>query len=154
MYPTQTPIQLPAPQISSPATPQLTPRELDLVRAVARGLSNRQIAAEFSLSEQTVKNQLTTIYQKLHLTSRLQLAVHAMRHDLGLTGAEGCSGVLKGAEGCFSEVLRCLVRRCSPPPARCAPSHLGTLAPSHLGTLGTFEHLKAPLSTRPHPEHP
>ena len=82
MYPTQTPIQLQAPQISSPATPQLTARERDVVRAVARGLSNRQIAAEFSLSEQTVKNHLTTIYQKLHLTSRLQLALHAMRHDL------------------------------------------------------------------------
>ena len=84
MYPTQTPIELPSPQISSPATPQLTPRELDLVRAVARGLNNRQIAAEFSLSEQTVKNQLTSVYQKLHLTSRLQLAVHALR------GAERC----------------------------------------------------------------
>jgi DNA-binding NarL/FixJ family response regulator len=82
LYPTQTPIQLQAPQVSSPAAPQLTARERDLVRAVARGLNNRQIAAEFSLSEQTVKNHLTGVYQKLHLTSRLQLAVHAMRNDL------------------------------------------------------------------------
>ena len=84
MYPTQTATQIQTPAATAPAavTPQLTRREHDLVRALARGLSNRQIAAEFSLSEQTVKNQLTTIYQKLRIGSRLQLAVYAMRHDL------------------------------------------------------------------------
>ena len=84
MYPTQTATQIQTPPATALATvtPQLTRREHDLVRALARGLSNRQIAAEFSLSEQTVKNQLTTIYQKLRIGSRLQLAVYAMRHDL------------------------------------------------------------------------
>lgn len=61
---------------------QLTTREHDLVRALARGLANREIAKEFQLSEQTVKNQLTTIYQKMNIRSRLQLAVYAMRNDL------------------------------------------------------------------------
>ncbi len=65
-----------------PVARQLTSRERHLVRALARGLSNRQIAEELELSEQTIKNQLTAIYQKLGIRSRLQLAVYAMRHDL------------------------------------------------------------------------
>lgn len=82
MYPTETPVHTPVARIPSPVTRQLTAREHNLVRALARGLTNRQIAAEFQLSEQTVKNQLTTIYQKLGIGSRLQLAVYAMRNDL------------------------------------------------------------------------
>ena len=68
--------------VAPSAVPQLSTREHELVRALARGLSNRQIASEFHLSEQTVKNQLTAIYSKLQIRSRLQLAVYAMRHDL------------------------------------------------------------------------
>ena len=60
----------------------LTGRETAFVQAVARGLSNREIAAEFHLSEQTVKNQLTMIYAKLGMRSRVQLALFAMRHEL------------------------------------------------------------------------
>jgi two-component system nitrate/nitrite response regulator NarL len=66
----------------APVIRQITHREHDLIRALARGLTNRQIAEEFQLSEQTVKNQLTAIYQKLQIRSRLQLAVYAMTHDL------------------------------------------------------------------------
>jgi DNA-binding NarL/FixJ family response regulator len=66
----------------APVSRQITHREHDLIRALARGLTNRQIAEEFQLSEQTVKNQLTAIYQKLQIRSRLQLAVYAMTHDL------------------------------------------------------------------------
>ncbi len=61
---------------------QLSTRERKLVRALARGLSNRQIAEELKLSEQTVKNQLTGVYQKIGIRSRLQLVVYAMRNDL------------------------------------------------------------------------
>jgi DNA-binding NarL/FixJ family response regulator len=60
----------------------LTCRELDITLAVARGLSNRQIAGEFKLSEQTVKNHLTGIYHKLGMRSRVQLALFALRQDL------------------------------------------------------------------------
>lgn len=83
MYPTQThtPTAPPMPAPASTAQ-QLSNREHDLVRALARGLSNRQIAEEFHLSEQTVKNQLTAIYSKLQIRSRLQLAVYAMHHGL------------------------------------------------------------------------
>ena len=60
----------------------LTQREEQIVRAIARGLMNRQIAEELRISEQTVKNQLTTIYQKLGVQSRVQLAVYAVRNGL------------------------------------------------------------------------
>ena len=61
------------------ATQSLTQREEALVRAIARGLSNRQIAAEFRISEQRVKNRLSVIYQKLHVRNRLELAIYALR---------------------------------------------------------------------------
>ena len=75
---------MPAVTVTTPtATPQqLSEREHALVRALLRGLSNRQLAQEFQLSEQTVKNQLTGIYSKLGIRSRLQLAVFALRNDL------------------------------------------------------------------------
>jgi DNA-binding NarL/FixJ family response regulator len=60
----------------------LTQREEQIVRAIARGLMNRQIAEELRISEQTVKNQLTMIYQKLGVQSRVQLAVYAVRNGL------------------------------------------------------------------------
>ena len=63
-------------------TRRLSGRERELVSAVARGLSNREIAGELHLSEQTVKNQLTAIYQKIGVRSRLQLALVAMRNEL------------------------------------------------------------------------
>lgn len=82
MYPAQMPVPSTVAQVTTSVPRQLTARERGLVRALARGLSNRQIAKEFALSEQTVKNQLTAIYQKMGIRSRLQLAVYAMRHDL------------------------------------------------------------------------
>lgn len=61
---------------------QLTPRERAIVRGITRGRSNREIAAELGISEQTVKNQLTVVFHKLHIKNRLELAVYAMRHGL------------------------------------------------------------------------
>jgi DNA-binding NarL/FixJ family response regulator len=68
--------------LTMPDTTPLTQREEQIVRAIARGLMNRQIAEELRISEQTVKNQLTTIYQKLGVQSRVQLAVYAVRNGL------------------------------------------------------------------------
>jgi DNA-binding NarL/FixJ family response regulator len=68
--------------LTMPHTTPLTQREEQIVRAIARGLMNRQIAEELRISEQTVKNQLTTIYQKLGVQSRVQLAVYAVRNGL------------------------------------------------------------------------
>lgn len=52
---------------------ELTPREREIVAAVGRGLSNKQIARELRLSLNTVKFHLSNIYRKLRLKNRLQL---------------------------------------------------------------------------------
>jgi DNA-binding NarL/FixJ family response regulator len=57
----------------------LTYRQQQIVDLVLEGASNRQIAERLGLSEQTIKNQLTTIYEKLGISNRLQLAMLAVR---------------------------------------------------------------------------
>jgi DNA-binding CsgD family transcriptional regulator len=52
---------------------KLTPAEGDVVALVARGLSNREVAASLGKSEPTVKSQLSSVYRKLGLRRRLQL---------------------------------------------------------------------------------
>ncbi|PYQ78595.1 MAG: hypothetical protein DMG01_11190 [Acidobacteria bacterium] len=60
----------------------LTPRERDVVRGVVAGWKNRQMAQEFGLTEQAVKNVLSNVYHKCHVRNRLELAMFAMRHHL------------------------------------------------------------------------
>ncbi len=60
----------------------LTPRELEIVRMVATGLRNKEIAESLSISEGTVKIHLHHIYEKLHLASRLELALYAQERGL------------------------------------------------------------------------
>ena len=59
----------------------LTPTELDVVRLVGEGLGNKDIGARLFISPRTVQTHLTHVYGKLGLTSRLQLAQEAARHD-------------------------------------------------------------------------
>ena len=60
----------------------LTERELEVVRLVARGCSNREIARELVISEKTVKTHVSNILSKLHLDDRTQLAIYAIKKDL------------------------------------------------------------------------
>lgn len=60
----------------------LTPREHDVLSAVARGLSNKEIAAALGLSEYTVRNHLRNIMEKLHLRNRTEAATYAVRRGL------------------------------------------------------------------------
>lgn len=60
----------------------LTSRELEIVAAVVAGLSNKEIAQKFSLSEDTVKHHMTNIFNKMGISSRLELAVAAIHHGL------------------------------------------------------------------------
>ena len=62
-----------------PATDPLTPREHDVVRLIARGLSNKRIARELGIAEKTVKTHVSNILAKLGLTDRTQVALHAVR---------------------------------------------------------------------------
>jgi len=60
----------------------LTDRELDIVEAVVAGYSNKDIASQFSISEHTVKHHLSSIFDKLGVSSRLELALFALNHEL------------------------------------------------------------------------
>lgn len=60
----------------------LTMREKEILKLVAEGMSNRDIAQELHISEHTVKNHLKNILQKLHLENRVQLARYAFEQGL------------------------------------------------------------------------
>jgi NarL family two-component system response regulator LiaR len=63
-------------------TEPLTPRELDTVRLIARGLSNQEIANTMSVHERTVAKYVSNILDKLHLANRTQAALYAIREGL------------------------------------------------------------------------
>ena len=67
---------------SSPASPALTPRERDIVRILARGASNKDIACELDLAESTVKIHVRNVLRKLNVSSRVQIAIHTLARDL------------------------------------------------------------------------
>ncbi|MEW5942193.1 MAG: response regulator transcription factor, partial [Chloroflexota bacterium] len=61
---------------------ELTERELDVLRLIANGLSNTQIAEKLVISENTVKGHVSNILSKLHLADRTQVAVYAWQRGL------------------------------------------------------------------------
>jgi DNA-binding NarL/FixJ family response regulator len=61
----------------------LTARECDIVAAIAEGKSNRDIASDLGISLQTVKHHLTSIFDKTGTSSRLELALVALKQQLG-----------------------------------------------------------------------
>ena len=63
-------------------SPRLTDRELQVLKLVAKGLSNKEIAAELFIAENTAKNHVRNILEKLHLHSRMEAVVYAMREKL------------------------------------------------------------------------
>jgi DNA-binding NarL/FixJ family response regulator len=60
--------------------PGLSPRELEVLRLVARGLPNKLIARELDISEKTVKAHLTSVFSQLGVSDRTQAALWAQRH--------------------------------------------------------------------------
>jgi DNA-binding NarL/FixJ family response regulator len=62
--------------------PRLTERELEVLKLVAKGLNNRDIGAELFISDNTVKNHVRNILEKLHLHSRMEAVVYAVREKL------------------------------------------------------------------------
>ena len=62
--------------------PELTRREVEVIRGVARGMSNRQIAASMRISERTVRNHAANIYGKLGVHDRTQAVLHAVRRGV------------------------------------------------------------------------
>jgi two-component system nitrate/nitrite response regulator NarL len=70
---------------AEPGSP-LSQRERDIVNAVLKGASNKDIAWQLGLGEQTVKNHLRRIFAKLGVANRVELAVHSMARQLGAEG--------------------------------------------------------------------
>lgn len=69
--------------VKHPLTPDpLTEREVDVVRLVAQGLSNRQIAEQLVIGEATVRTHVGNILNKLHLANRVQATLYALREGL------------------------------------------------------------------------
>jgi DNA-binding NarL/FixJ family response regulator len=64
------------------APPPLTERELEVIRALAQGMSDRQIAATLGISEKTVRNHTSNIYRKLHIFDRTQAVIYAIREGV------------------------------------------------------------------------
>ncbi len=70
------------PPPSNPDLDRLTAREREVLAALGRGLSNRQLADELFISEKTVKTHVSSVLAKLHLTDRTQAALYAVRVGL------------------------------------------------------------------------
>jgi DNA-binding NarL/FixJ family response regulator len=62
--------------------PPLTERELGVIRALAQGMSDRQIASSLGISEKTVRNHTSNIYRKLHIFDRTQAVIYAVREGV------------------------------------------------------------------------
>jgi NarL family two-component system response regulator LiaR len=71
----------PPPEKQAPVDP-LTEREVEVLRQVARGKSNKQIATDLMISEGTVRTHVSNILSKLHLASRTQATLYALREGL------------------------------------------------------------------------
>ena len=67
---------------SVPPAATLTRRELQIVSCIVAGASNRDISTQLGVSEQTVKNHLSTIFDKIGVSTRLELALYAIHHKL------------------------------------------------------------------------
>jgi two-component system, NarL family, response regulator LiaR len=61
----------------------LSPREREVLQLIARGQSNRQIARQLGIGEQTVKTHVSSVLSKLDLQDRVQAAIFALRHQTG-----------------------------------------------------------------------
>jgi DNA-binding NarL/FixJ family response regulator len=69
--------------VRQPLTPDpLTQREVDIIRLVAQGLSNRQIADQLVIGEATVRTHVGNVLNKLHLANRVQATLYTLREGL------------------------------------------------------------------------
>lgn len=81
-------------RLREPAPTALTPREREIVRCVALGLRNAEVADRLGITEVTVKSHLNNVFQKLGLRDRVQLTLHAIR--AGIVGANEAGSGAKG----------------------------------------------------------
>ena len=75
-------VSKPAETLKNPFPKEITDREMEVIRLVANGLSNQEIADELFISEKTVKTHMSNILSKLDLDDRTQLAIYAIKNGL------------------------------------------------------------------------
>lgn len=68
--------------VSSTIEESLTRREIEVLKLLAEGLFNKEIAYTLSISEKTVKNHVSNIFKKINVSDRTQAAVYAIKHNL------------------------------------------------------------------------
>ena len=73
---------VPEPQHNEGRLPSLSRREREIVNLVTHGLRNKELAEKLQISEQTVKNHMHNIFDKLGVSDRLELALYAIHHNL------------------------------------------------------------------------
>ena len=89
--------------VDARGTKLLAPREQEVVRWMAEGLSNREIAKEMRLSENTVKNYIYRIFNKLGVSNRVEVVMYASAQRSALPGKEPSSmGELSSTERCVA----------------------------------------------------
>jgi DNA-binding NarL/FixJ family response regulator len=71
-----------APPAAASPEPDLTERELEVLRLIAQGMNNQQIAQTLTISEKTVKTHVSNILGKLHVEDRTQAAIYALKKGL------------------------------------------------------------------------
>jgi NarL family two-component system response regulator LiaR len=81
--------ELAQPPERPPTSEPLTEREVEVLRLVAQGESNQHIAAVLGISEATVRKHVSSVLSKLHLASRTQAALYALREGLIALPVEG-----------------------------------------------------------------
>lgn len=72
----------PEPDVGLVSVKQISPRELEVLRLIARGMENAEIGETLSISPRTAKNHVSSILAKLRLPGRVQAATYAVRHGL------------------------------------------------------------------------
>ena len=76
-------VATPAAAAPRPPETDLTERELEVLRLIAQGLNNHEIAQKLTISEKTVKTHVSNILGKLHVEDRTQAAIYALKKGLG-----------------------------------------------------------------------
>jgi two-component system, NarL family, response regulator LiaR len=71
-----------APPAAPSPQPDLTEREREVLRLIAQGMNNQQIAQTLTISEKTVKTHVSNILGKLHVDDRTQAAIYALKNGL------------------------------------------------------------------------
>lgn len=85
----------------------LTPRELEVVRCICDGMSNRDISRHFGISEETVKRHMSSLCDKTGQSSRLEVAIFAFRNGLAVVNVSlECSPVLEKIEHVYARIER------------------------------------------------